>query len=1221
MKQCTSKPIRFYPFRPNLSGRFMARFIEATTELANDPNEAGNVIVREITWAISDTTLNVRQRRMYRAIWLLLRDLLRVGWSCRVHERVFEVAPPNHEQDLDEQSRSAYKIRVRALMAPARAAKLRESQAFIERMESPTSNGRPTKSIRALIADPVELADSLRAWVASDDTENLPPPIRPELELVSEGVICPDTNLKLNDIWRYFRLFWATPPENTPGRTMLYLIRDSSRPHRPVIGIASLENSPLRLAVRDYSLGWSKEAFLDGLADLSTTEVREKIEVLIGVINDSIGEISLHELCSPEETINPTEQVIAKLASIVARTNKEKEEALRRWRERDELELDEELEKSDLGDVSMEFEEALYRRKRADMLGRLLTAKRFLMALISEKAFEETWQPALVSESGQSAIWIALIGLKNRHVGTSIMELNVCGAIPPYNDLLAGKLVALLALSPQIVADYRERYGSRASDIASRMKGERVVRPAELVFLGTTSLYRGNSSQYNRLKLPAGLFGEGSSEIHWQVLRTNRSKGDLLLDSLLKRGETSGYGTLHIGRDTLQALDEATDVTTVNHAFGEGSSPKLRMIRYSLERLLDPGQRGIIDEITRHSMNRIVYGAFLARNAKEVLTGREQTPDHSFGDCSPAEGTRTIIAFWCERWLRMRAKQPDILQRVRSLDAASFILGRQLDGESPTEFTEIRDMSAENHAPGDWRDFVRLLSGGTSAFADRTDIEWLNALHVPTSLDEAIVEAARNGKDVILTGNPGDGKTHLLRVLESRLTELPNKPSLLLDASALSDSDVMSRWNEAASAGRPFCAAVNEAVLYTLARVSDLAPANVAYKSARLSVVYDDSVQEDAGAAVFDLSRRNTLDPDIVRAVRDKLLDQHRLTACSSCSGSCDALRHAAALRDDIVLERLQGLLDRVSATGHHFTIRQLQAFFSQLLFADRSCVQLLQTSQDSEFDLPNLVFSSRNAISKALLAVCDPSRISHPILDEQLLLGNIAEGWESHWNHDNQSLDPSAVERFVARKRAYYFYHVDGAAVFEGANSDELAFSELLSKPERDIFRHLLRRVNAVFGDEHEQDHLWAWQSHHYDQNTSTVFFSVARSERSEMEVVKPRLAIGQRSAFNTAVDHVVFRLRKKPDIALRVDFPMFKLLEMAARGVPVLSLPGKELRHLQAFLERLARGLKVDEMEEVRIRLRDLGQAESLDVRIAVSDQGSRYMSVQSQGGSGVN
>ena len=55
--------------------------------------------------------------------------------------------------------------------------------------------------------------------------------------------------------------------------------------------------------------------------------------------------------------------------------------------------------------------------------------------------------------------------------------------------------------------DYKLRYQDRESDIASKLKGEKVVRPAELVFIGTTSLYNVGSSQYNRLRLPKGLLG------------------------------------------------------------------------------------------------------------------------------------------------------------------------------------------------------------------------------------------------------------------------------------------------------------------------------------------------------------------------------------------------------------------------------------------------------------------------------------------------------------------------------------------------------------------------------------------------------------------------------------------------------------------------------------------------------------------------------------------
>jgi hypothetical protein len=61
--------------------------------------------------------------------------------------------------------------------------------------------------------------------------------------------------------------------------------------------------------------------------------------------------------------------------------------------------------------------------------------------------------------------------------------------VPPYNELLGGKLVAMLMTSPEVVLEYRRRYGGIPSVIASSMAGRPVVRPADLVFLGTTSLY------------------------------------------------------------------------------------------------------------------------------------------------------------------------------------------------------------------------------------------------------------------------------------------------------------------------------------------------------------------------------------------------------------------------------------------------------------------------------------------------------------------------------------------------------------------------------------------------------------------------------------------------------------------------------------------------------------------------------------------------------------
>ena len=61
-----------------------------------------------------------------------------------------------------------------------------------------------------------------------------------------------------------------------------------------------------------------------------------------------------------------------------------------------------------------------------------------------------------------------------------MMDIIVCGSIPPYNQLLGGKLVSILACSPRVISDYTHRYERQISEIASRMKGERVIRDSRL---------------------------------------------------------------------------------------------------------------------------------------------------------------------------------------------------------------------------------------------------------------------------------------------------------------------------------------------------------------------------------------------------------------------------------------------------------------------------------------------------------------------------------------------------------------------------------------------------------------------------------------------------------------------------------------------------------------------------------------------------------------------
>lgn len=76
----------------------------------------------------------------------------------------------------------------------------------------------------------------------------------------------------------------------------------------------------------------------------------------------------------------------------------------------------------------------------------------------------------------------------------NIMDAYVLGAIPPYNQLLGGKLVACLLRSRELYDDFASAYGDTTGIISGEGKKARLLAV-------TTSSSMGRSSVYNRLKL------------------------------------------------------------------------------------------------------------------------------------------------------------------------------------------------------------------------------------------------------------------------------------------------------------------------------------------------------------------------------------------------------------------------------------------------------------------------------------------------------------------------------------------------------------------------------------------------------------------------------------------------------------------------------------------------------------------------------------------------
>ena len=204
----------------------------------------------------------------------------------------------------------------------------------------------------------------------------------------------------------------------------------------------------------------------------------------------------------------------------------------------------------------------------------------------------------------------------------------------------------------------------------------------------------------------------------------------------------------------------------------------------------------------------------------------------------------------------------------------------------------------------------------------------------------------------MLTGNAGDGKTHLIRILSKKLKSVKSNVVVELDASTLSYEQIYSNWKSADVNGEQYVIAINAAVLYGLhnyAKDKCFEPISSAFNLMCNSIVYKEHHKdsEESSVVLYDLSKRNALSQGILGEIISKLTDSKHYAECESCplADACDVTHNRKLLRSSLFQERLQYVLDRVSLTGYHATLRELQSFVSYLIFGDRSCKDLSKTS------------------------------------------------------------------------------------------------------------------------------------------------------------------------------------------------------------------------------------------------------------------------------------
>ena len=154
------------------------------------------------------------------------------------------------------------------------------------------------------------------------------------------------------------------------------------------------------------------------------------------------------------------------------------------------------------------------------------------------------------SQKGRELIERLIREIRIKALSENIVDIGVCGAVSPYNELLGGKLVTLLMASQECHDAYSERYKNQISQIASQVAGKEIIRKADLFAFTTTSLYGVGASQYNRLQLLQKDHPELKNDIG--LFEVFNQENDEKISMVSK-----GVGTHHISNETTRLLEAA----------------------------------------------------------------------------------------------------------------------------------------------------------------------------------------------------------------------------------------------------------------------------------------------------------------------------------------------------------------------------------------------------------------------------------------------------------------------------------------------------------------------------------------------------------------------------------------------------------------------------------------------------------------------------------------
>jgi hypothetical protein len=435
----------------------------------------------------------------------------------------------------------------------------------------PTSNDSETKSrIRKAMQQLKTEAVSFQPSLSVDEA----------IEFITEGQLELDSATELGgDVAQIFRdgvTTWSMPYRTREGRSERFVLSLSVGKRSIPVAILEIGDDAPHNPPRDRAMGLSRKK-----TDFSKEELSVLAERFYSIRK------CLHPAGLPTDFQEPIESIEVDL-----------EELKRRGRGRE----------GTLKEIS--------KNKRITYLYRLLSAELSCRGLVDNDSF--------FSEG--------LRVLRDLTIPRVNVELTICGALPPFGQLLIGKLAASMAAHPAVRRFVNREFGLIAKSVFDTTQLKMLFPNHGAIFITTKGLFPGHSSQYNGVVMP----GIGMSNV-----------------KMKKIGDTEGKTSSHLSDMTMRLAVKTVEERNgnkVSRVYGAGGAKRQRTITEAVRSL------GLPVDLSHAQISRPVYGVNLVSNLDRVVLYNEDPewltePFGSLSEDSNRIFQANALGQWRNRWM------------------------------------------------------------------------------------------------------------------------------------------------------------------------------------------------------------------------------------------------------------------------------------------------------------------------------------------------------------------------------------------------------------------------------------------------------------------------------------------------------------------------------------------------------------------------------------------